>query len=306
MELDIGKLISFGFSWMKDKTCLKYFVFLFIFYAIIGTISNYALSGIYKTFAAGSTEILTTAIYFAGYTLIIGIITGVVALIMFYLIVSRGLKLAKSSFASLTFGRFLRLIVLCIASAFVAGLSIFRLKWLWILIVGVILFIAGTVIFIAGTGGNLLLLGIGGALEIASVVLLVIYGVIVVYNSIRLAVGEIAFVEREQPIMKALKKSWDVTGGRVWEIILAMFVLGVLIWIISSVLGLPAFVYTFIQGFTTAMQSATASQTAAYALMGDPIYLALIIPSYLASAILIMTSAFYTVGIYLSLSKGKK
>lgn len=308
MELDIGKLISFGFSWMKDKTCLKYFVFLFVFYAIIGTISNYIGSAFFKlillrsgTIAAGNIpfELISEIIYYAGFVTLMGIISGLVGLAMFYLITSKAFKLAKGSSAPLTAGRYLRLIVLMIASGLVAGLSIFKLKWLWILIAGLALVLLGAAFSII----NPIITGVFFAI---GAILFIIYIIVFIYNGIRITFGDIAFIEKEQPIMKALKRSWDVTAGRIWEIILAMIVLGAIIWIINFILGLPASTYISFATLATINLDTIATQETINSLMGNSTYNLLSVPIYLGSAITVLTSTFYLVGIYLSLSKGKK
>jgi len=49
--------------------------------------------------------------------------------------------------------------------------------------------------------------------------IVIVYGIVVVYNSLRLIVGEAIFVEREESILKSLKESWIQTKGNLWDIV---------------------------------------------------------------------------------------
>ena len=116
-----------------------------------------------------------------------------------YFVYSRALKLSGRKFVPFTFERFLRMIVLCLTSGFVALVSLFDLKMLWIAIVGIASLVVAMIFFVASIGNPIFAL-FGILFIVISVLLFLAYYIVIVYNSLRLVLGVAFFIEKEMPL----------------------------------------------------------------------------------------------------------
>ena len=233
----LGEIIDLGMiSWIRDKTMLIYLAIIFLITLISGIVINFFIAGLLANFSQTAQTITSPTQIFAmimpliSVSTIIGTITGLITLAVSYLVIKRTLELNGSNGEKLTLLRYILLIVLGIAGGIVAVLSLYRIKWLAVGIIGFILTIVGLMLLGIGTfmGAGIIL--VGGLLVFIGVIMLIAYAIVVIINGIRLTLGQVAFVEKERGIMESLKISWETTKGEVLGIILAFIIVAIIIW----------------------------------------------------------------------------
>jgi len=304
--MDIGAFLNFSFvSWLKDKQALKYLALLSVFtiiFSIVSSFVSYNFTTALLSLQGTPSAVINAFFGLLSVATVIGLIYFVIIYIIQYFIFAKALGSANLTAEKISVMRLVRLIILDIASVLVALLSMFNLKFLWIVIAAIVLFVGGIVLAAAGySSGAMALTASGGALAVIGIILTIVYLAVVVYNSIRLSMGTAVFIEKERSIMDCLRISWEKTDGKVWEIIAAWVVVVVIMVVISFVASIPAMIYAFIVGFTSALRGVTDSQMIQLALSVNPAYLILSIPIYIASAFIMIVSAYYYVSIYKAL-----
>jgi hypothetical protein len=70
------------------------------------------------------------------------------------------------------------------------------------------------------------------------------YLIVAMYNSLRLSLSSIIFIEKEKKILDCLKESWDLTKGKIINSFGLLIVLIFVLAIINSMVSLPLQVYT--------------------------------------------------------------
>ncbi len=302
LNKDLTRILGFSLlDWFKDKEMLKYLVVLIVIYVVFSfgmlVMAVNSFSGISNNMT-NPMEIIPILLGFYAMMGLILIPFIIVAVVASYLIIARGLKLSKKTSTRINLTRFVKYIILEIMSGLVATLSLFNVKYLLIGFVGFILTILGFIMLPLGISA----IALAGALIGIGVLLLIAYCVIVVYNSIRLSVGEVIFVEGEKSIMKSLEKSWKITKGNVLNIFIAELVLAVILMIINFVVTIPAMAYSMIISIASVMGGQVSNMTG-LGIMADPIYIMLLVPSFIVSAYFIVAGNLFIVGIYNSLKK---
>ncbi len=300
-EDSITEIISFGFAgWRKDKLMLKYLLVSIILFTLFsfGMLYfslNFSL-GLANNTITTSEEVTSMLIaFYAGIAPLI-IVMGLIAIFLSYLIIGRALNLCGRKSIKLNLVRFIKMILINIAQSIIAFLSLFNIKFLLIGVVGFILTVVGFIAMPIGLLAGVILTMIG-------VILSIIYFVIVIYNTIRLSLGEIIFVEKEESMIRALKESWIVTKGNVWTIILVEIVVVVIASIISIVAEIPVMLYTIFQTVGSVVAGSTASEIM---FLNDPLFYILYIPSFVVTGYLVVVGSSVFAMLYVVLSKGKK
>ena len=307
--MDLGKAVSevLEFSLigcLKDRTSLIYAGITFVIYSIFGIGMLVSISNLFTP--------LTTMGANANPQLVIGMLIGIYSMLAIYMIplvliftligylmIGRALKASKRKYMPLTVVRYIKYLFLPLVAGIIAGLSLYNIKWLWMLVVGLALILGGAVIAVMG---NFL----GGVLSAIGMLVLVLYFIVVLYNSLRLSIGEAIFVEGEG-VINSLKKSWVITKGRVWTVVLISIILAIVLMVISMIFTIPSAAYSMMYMFSTIATVGTNPSTMpGIGYLSDPGYLIAILPSYLASAYAILVGSWFTVGLYNVLTKKGK
>lgn len=295
--MDLNKVITEGlkfslFEFKNDKKLIKYLTILFLVYLISALIIygffGATLSGIESGVEPGIEQIGSLFLLFG----VIGLPTFIIITIISFLIIRQGLLIEKKKAIDLDIVNYIKFLLMGIATAIVAFLSIYNLKFLTILLVGFLLLIIGFI-------GSAINPFIGGALIMIGIILFIAYMFVVIYNSIRLALTDITFIESGS-ITDALRKSWNITKGNVLNLVIALILFGIIISIISMIFQIPVFIYSFIIGFSQGLSGGTFNEALLYV---DPIYIVLSIPIYFVSSYSILASYLFLIKIYKFLGK---
>lgn len=279
-------------SFKDDKKLIKYLGILILVYVISLIISSLII-GLTITSIEPSAESVVEQLgtMFALFG-IIGIPTFIIITIISFLIIKQGLLIEKKKTIDLTLVNYIKFLLIGIATAFAAFFSIYNLKFLAILVIGFLLSAIGFILLAINPifGGMIIALGL---------VVIFAYFFVIIYNSLRLALTDITFIESGS-ITDALKKSWQVTKGNVLNLLIALVVFGIVISIITMVFQIPAIFYGFMIVFSQGISGEAVNEIALYA---DPIYIILIIPIYMVTSYSILASYLFLIKIYKLLKK---
>lgn len=288
---------------LKDKTSLKYGGIIFVIYAVFGIAMLLSIANLFAPLlnmgADQNPQVIIGMLIGVYATLAIFIIPMALILIAIsYLLIGRALKVSKRKYAPLTLVRYIKYLFLPLIGGIIAVLSLYNLKWLWMLVIGAALALGGTIMLAIG---NL----IGAALVSIGIIIILLYFIVVIYNSLRLSIGEAIFVEGEG-VINALKKSWITTKGNGWELFFSVIALVFVLYVIILIFTIPAVIYSIIYMFSTMAIGSNPSPMAGIGYLSDPGYLIAILPSYLATAYVILVGNWFTVGLYNAITRKTK
>ncbi|VVB76329.1 Uncharacterised protein [uncultured archaeon] len=304
MGFEVGEAINFAFTgWMKSRAALKYFIVALILFIILnvalGSVAGSLFGSLSNAASMSPGEALGMVGYFFLYVAVFVVLYWLISGFIAYFMLGSALREIKRKPVEFSAGRYVRFLGLMIANCLSVVFSLFKLKFLWVLISGIVLAIVGGVLAAAGVsfGSNVAMIILGALLVVVAFILFICYAVIMVYNAMRLLIGEMIFVEKEQGIWKSLKASWDITGKNALNIFVVMFVVAIVVMILSFILSAPSMIYQFsVIGMT--------GGTGALKLMSDPTYLGLSALTNIVQAFAVMVQAFAIAGIYTQISKG--
>ena len=300
INMDLGKelqpMLTFSLiDWLKNKKLQKLLLISIIVYSLFSIILTYfgiqRFSGLSEI--TNPLELIGPMIEFyivLGLTLIPVII---ILTIVQYITIAKGLELKKKKSMKLDFVRFIKFLFLPLVTTIVAGLSLFDIKKLLIGIIGFLISVMGLGIFFISPVFGAILILIG-------TLLLVAYGIIFIINNIRLSVSDASFVESHNSLIKALKHSWVITRGNVLNIFIIWVVFSVIVMIITYIAIIPSMAFLILN---TAIIETSKEESINFIL--NPIYNALMIPSYIITAYAIICQSLLTVSIFSKLEKKK-
>ena len=300
MELgkEIGPLLSTSFtSWFSNKKLKLYFLINAVLLVILGLTVTLSMGSIFKglTGVSNPAQLFPALIgFYTSMFLVLAPISLIIVLID-YLIISECLKIYKRKSQKIDIIRYIKLVFFPLVTGITAALSLFNIRWLLIGIAGLVIFIIGIVAAIFSPI-------VGGVLAIIGAIIMVAYYIIVIYNMVRLSMGCIAYVEG-RGVFDALRQSWKITKRNVWNIIIAFFVFVIIAWIIAIVSEIPAIIYAFVSTISTAISTGNANGLAGLNLFSDPVYIILLMITYIVSAYIAIATSLFAVGIYNSLAK---
>ncbi len=294
----LEKIVSFSFiEWIKNKKMQKYLAISIIINLAMMFISIFSAAHFFSGIT-DNTSFMEVMLIIVNYTIFFIILILPLLLVMTalnYLIIAKGLELSKKKYIGVNLIRFVKYLFYPLFSMIVAMLSLYNLKFLVIGIIGLIIMLISFLL--------MPIIGLGAiALTLIGMLVLFVYGIVVIYNTFRLIVGEIIFIEKEESIMKSLKASWNKTNGEVFNIIAMMIVFIVITMIISFIAQIPLTIYSIIFSLSSEIVGQTMNDIT---MMTDPIFIILMIPTYLVSAYLIIAGNLMVVGIYNSLNSKK-
>jgi len=224
MALNLGNALEFGISGFKDKKARTLFFYMLAINIIAGLVIGFLFAPFLNIDTTGELgfEIIMQAIYAIGISMIVLSIASLLGLFLGAKILIVALEKIKVKPKKLTLMKFVRLLLLYVAGFIVAGLSLFRPKYLLVLVASVVLIALGVI----QTNYFLLALGV-----IASLGYLIVF----TYNSLRIAFGEAIFLSREKGIIESLKESDNKTKGKLIELFIALIIINFISWVISAV-----------------------------------------------------------------------
>ena len=228
--------IEFGLTnWIHDRQTWKYlsmlFAIMFVAMLIVGGIFAVLFMPIIQNPETVNPISFISSIFFAIMILIpIAIIAGLISMYVMMLIRIRALQIAGHNPPALGWIKLIKIIILEILTGLFATFSVYRPKWLILLAADIVLYFGG--IMLMGTeamwGMILILLSVLGFLA---------YFVVIIYNSLRLCFPITIFIDTEISIFDSLKKSEEITNGRVMSILGTSLVFGIIVGIIAAVIG---------------------------------------------------------------------
>ncbi|MFA5357956.1 MAG: hypothetical protein WC308_03470 [archaeon] len=307
--MDLGKNItdwtkSSFTGWLRDRETLKYFISLIIIVVLATIAGNYLIySLLYSAYSLGSPTasiIISTMANSIPILVVFVILNSLAVYFISYLVIARALKLRKKGSQKLSFMRLVKFFLLELFIFISAFLSLFNLKFIAILIAAILLFVIGAILATVTAHVT-----IGAVLILLGILAWLLYLVVVVYNSVRLLLSNVAFVEKDIGIVAAAKESWKITQGNVSTVIIAWLVLIIISFIIGSISAIPATAYSIYYSGINVASDTTSSMATEIALTTDVGYMIAMIPAYVLSAFLSIASWFYLVSIYNGLKKGK-
>ncbi|MFA5763791.1 MAG: hypothetical protein WC915_03175 [archaeon] len=287
INTDAQEIVTNSFiSWVKNKKLQKYFVILAILEVIFAVILMSILNESISNFAQlNETQIelaITTIISFYGSMMLFLIPFSLIVTFFSYKIIQEGLKLSKRKSIQLTFLRYLKFLLYPWFAFLAALFSIFDIRYLAIGIIGGLIFIIGGLTFLTNPA-------LGIPIMILGFLLIFVYLIIVLINSIKLVLGQIIYVEKERTIFESLKESFIVTNGNVVNLILLGLILGIIVSLISGLVSLPSTIY---------VQMLIESNPNPTFIFMDLIYQLLLIPAYIVAGYTIICGNLFTINIY--------
>ncbi|MFH1256560.1 MAG: hypothetical protein V1494_04680 [Candidatus Diapherotrites archaeon] len=308
--MDYEKILLFSFSWLKDRAAWKYIVLLWVITAIewlliigIGWLLFGDLISSLISNPASLAQLLTNPIVllsnlflFIAFAALIGIVFALVSYYVNALVTIYGLKKAGIEPAKFSLVKYLKLVLLVIVQFFAAIFSALDLKLLLVLAAAVVILIIA--------------LFAGWILAILAFLLLLVYGIIVIYNSLRLSMSPVIYLHKDIGIIDAIKSSWKMTDGKVLSILLAMIVVGIVSAIVLGIIQvvlqmiilLPLSAITGISAPSVAGASSISvlgsEQIAGLLMYYALVYVSTFISSFIISAFSVLIFSLMTVGIY--------
>ncbi|OQA30714.1 MAG: hypothetical protein BWY55_00800 [archaeon ADurb.Bin336] len=119
----------------------------------------------------------------------------------------------------------------------IAIFCLYELKLLLWLIGGLIFFFIGFALILVDLS-NILLVGAGSIFIVISLILFLFYYLVVIRNSIRLLFANILLIEQNLSINDALKKSWEISAGKVAPIFIIQLILGGVVWGLQQIISI--------------------------------------------------------------------
>ncbi len=304
-------ILKNGFAWIRDKQVWTYIIAM-IAIGLIGVFTvAYILQDFLAKFFPGAIEtqnfetiglnllmeILQLLFLFFVLFLVFAFIEGFV----YTLILLRGMEFYKIKTTPFELEKYIRLVVLHIFSGILALISYYDKRFLMVFIGIVISYGIGFLLlaFINILGFILLILAIFATL---------FYVLVVVYNEIRLSMAPFIFLEKEQGIFDSLRQGWNLTKGKVIDVFIGMLIIGIIIWLVSSVTNYFAqFIASILfPGFTSNLTPTEALQMFSLLIQNLTTFLLIVsVPSIIIGSIMKAFQAFGYAGIY-SQVKGKK
>ncbi|MEW7278384.1 hypothetical protein ABW636_07295 [Aquimarina sp. 2201CG1-2-11] len=147
--------------------------------------------------------------------------------------------------------------------------------------------------------GNIIGLGILSGMIIIFGILFCIIPGIYLYVPMSLVFSILVF--RNMSISDTINESFALIKNEWWITFATFFVIGIIIWLISSVFAIPAYIYMFTKTFTAATENTMSDPSA----MFDWVFIALNTIAKAAQYILYIISAISTAFVYYNLNEKK-
>lgn len=287
-------MIKDSFRALKDKSNWKYigaFFAAYIIYLILYFVIFFGIPSLFsKIFSLTNIIILTISFIF-----VLAILFNLVLAFLSVIVMLKALRSFGLDTAPFGIGKFIRIIILFIASAMAACLCLFDLFFL--LLIPLIIVLALIVIFVD-------IAIIKWIAILLAAIFAIIYLIAVIYNSLRLFLSTPIFLSKDIGIIDSIRESWRITRGNVISIIIAL----ILIWLIVMVLSGALFLIIFIPGLIIVAIIALAAffvMPILAALVFFLFYIIFLSLGLVFSSCLYVVEIFYVIAIYCSiLGKG--
>jgi Flp pilus assembly pilin Flp len=161
------------------------------------------------------------------FSLFLGLIQGFV----YYLIVLKGMNYYKIKTAEFNAVKYVKLIVLGVFAGILALISYHEKKFFFAFLGTIGLYVLAVM---AGITGQM---AIAVIFLFTALIATFIYVFIVVYNSIRLSMSPFVFLEKNQGIFESIRESWNLTQGKVIEVLIATVIVGIIVMVVAWISG---------------------------------------------------------------------
>lgn len=230
--------IEFGLTkWIHDRQTWKYAGLMVLIMILSMAVIVAIAAALFLPFINDPSSIMTNSLAFGSsfitMVFIVIFLTPIIMLIRGYisaLINIRGLQLAGHNPPPFGALKFLRLILTWIATYIFVTFSLYRPKWLLLLLADLILFVAGIMV----SPDNSFF---GSLLILAAFIGYIAYIIVVIYNGVRLSFPDIILLDTEHSIMDCLKMSEEITNKKVQSILGTSIVMGLIIIVILIAVG---------------------------------------------------------------------
>ncbi|PJA16175.1 MAG: hypothetical protein COX63_03510 [Candidatus Diapherotrites archaeon CG_4_10_14_0_2_um_filter_31_5] len=230
MSMDFELILKNGFAWRKEQRVWLYIFLLIVLGLGFLIASAFLVEEAISEFLAAyiSSGDIATAVFSLIGTIVLIILAFIgVAFIqsfIYTLILLKGMNFYKMKTISFGLIEFIKLLVLYFFSFIAATISYYNKKFL--------LFFVGLIaVWLFGFAALFVVPALGALLMIVGIVLWIPYFFIILYNSFRLSMSPFVFLEQGN-IFGSLKKSYEITAGKVIEIFLAILIVSVIMGII--------------------------------------------------------------------------
>jgi len=288
--MDYGKILSEGFQgWWKKPNAIRLATYVFLvslFFSLVlmgigsflfGSLEKYVQFSFGADSAADPLADFSTVLAFFGIAILFGIVLFVVMRILEGKIFAEALQ-SKRFAEPFSIEKGLRFAVLSIASSLVALFCWYNKKWLLLLLgclIGVVLLVFG----IVSQNWVVILLG-----ALLALLLGIAYTAIATYNSVRLALADLVFVEKNHSIGTALRESWKISEKKVLRVFIAFFLVGIMYFVLAFLVGLVPGILNLAAAFSKELQL--------------PVFLLHLAISAIMNGLLLLITSFAAVEIY--------
>lgn len=258
--MEYGKIVSEGFQgWWKKPIAMRLAAYVFLvslLFSLVlmgigsflfGSLEKYVQFSFGENNAADLLADFSTSLVFVGVAILFGMALFVILRILKGKIFAEALH-SKRFAEPLSIEKGLRFAVLSIASSLAALFCWYNKKWLLLLLgclIGVVILVFG----IVSTNWIAILVG-----ALLAVLLGIAYLVIVIYNSVRLALSDVAFVEKNQSIGSALQESWKISDKKALRVFIAFFLTGIAYFVLAFLIGLAPGILSIAAAFSPELQ----------------------------------------------------
>jgi len=305
LGLDINSVLKFSvIDWIKDRSALKYFFVIFIFYLLVNISVGFFMYSTFMPFIGNAQPDASQSIFMIAnmivFIFVLMFVAILIASIFNYFIISKALKSKKLGAVPFSVSRWVYFVLLSIAESIAAVFCLYKLRLLLIPIAGVILSIIALVLIIVFSYSNVILSLIGVLIFLVALILFLVYFVIAIYNAYRLSLASVIYIEKERGVWDSLRMSWEITRGKVLDIFVIMLIIGIAGSIIGWFFSVPSMIY---QASFTAVASDPAT---VFKLMVDPIALIFSLPSILVQAFFVIAQLYALIAIYSEIRANQK
>lgn len=247
-KFDFGSVLKFAtIDLLKQKNFLKESGFLSVLFFLI-----LLLIGLFL-FAIISAAYLFITPELAIFTFVPLIFALIFFVLFFWSIMYFSYKLIAFALAStnrkvtpFSFGLAVKLFLSGIYSFIVSVFCLYEIKFLLIGIVGFILFFVGFGIIILFNANSVALI-FGFLFLLIAFLLIFVYYIMVIRNSVRVSFSSLVLVEKDLGIIESVKYSWNFTAGKAVLIFFIQLILGGIMWVVQQlfmvVLNMAVFLF---------------------------------------------------------------
>jgi hypothetical protein len=227
--MDYKGILKKGFAWIHDRKVWSYVVALMVTGLVSLTVIVYLIQLFIEQLSFGSSDFLVLFFQLIAFVFLFSLVFGLIQGFFYALIVLKGMQFYKIKTAPFNAVKYIKLVLLYVASFVLALISYYERKGLYFFIAVIALYSISIISFAAReTETGIILLFVALLASLA-------YAFVVIYNSIKLFVAPFVFLEKKQGVFASLRESWKITKGKVLAVFIAIVIVSLVVIAVSGI-----------------------------------------------------------------------